>query len=706
MAEQLDPILETRLRAVLHDEADAVPFTLRAGELDRLAGQRRRARRTQRLSMLAMAAVVVVAIVSVAAVANLRSSGPVASGKLAALPSYERLVAAGGGAPEVVRAESDAIALDGQWQYGLTQGTSALQVVVACSGGPILVSTAREDTPGHEVASVACSGKPVAVSIPADAALASATSPSVVLNAPGGTAWRMVVLVTTVGPSPAGPPQVTPSHTPPVDATGLATFDALRSSLVNNMGAGVAVALTAEHPIAVAGSTPVSIDAGQVPSAHLVLVALSCLDGSVTVALMDGTTVVGSGTSACTTLGLIMLDGTTRSGAASRLVVTALPSVRWRLEVAAGDSQPSSPIDALPTADQLLAAAPAGAIKVAEGGSYSTDPVTTYLDGIGGLGTVEVVGACIGGPLNLSTAPASGSEVPFGSLTCDGTIHTSRVVVPADATQVLVAAAAGTTWSGIVVDVNPAPSLPPLAPGDTTLVSLDLTAADGTVERTAARPKGTDSYTVDGACSGDGSIDLTIDGVEGSWACATFNTLVFTLGPGTQARIKATVSGTARFLVRLDARDMAADPSVKFIPPTLSLTGPDFTAGDTFTVAGFPGCGMGWDPKGGGGFNVDCGPPWQAIAAPLHQRPGTVVTVSLPAGWTITSLTAAMASNADILPSGGAPAEQPLAVSHSGGTWTLRVPPAGDWGLRLSVSATRNGDSFSSPFYGRVIVQP
>jgi hypothetical protein len=114
---------------------------------------------------------------------------------------------------------------------------------------------------------------------------------------------------------------------------------------------------------------------------------------------------------------------------------------------------------------------------------------------------------------------------------------------------------------------------------------------------------------------------------------------------------------------------MAAVPNTMFLPPTLSLTGPDFTAGDTVTVAGFPGCGTSWDPKGGGGFNVDCGPSWQAIAAPLRQRPGTAVTVSLPAGWTIKSLTAAMAANADIIPSGRHPAERPLAVSRSGSTW-------------------------------------
>ena len=181
----------------------------------------------------------------------------------------------------------------------------------------------------------------------------------------------------------------------------------------------------------------------------------------------------------------------------------------------------------------------------------------------------------------------------------------------------------------------------------------------------------------------------------------------FTLGFVTEATIRATVTGNARFLVRLDARDMAAVPNLTFLPPTLSLAGPDWTAGDTATLAGFPGCGWTWEPKSGsGGFTEDCGPSWQPVAMALAQRPGTRVTVSLPAGWTITSLSAAMAANADILPNGRHPAERPLAVSRTGSTWTFQVPAAGDWGFRLSVAATRNGDSFSIPFYGRMIVRP
>ena len=731
MAEQLDPILETRLRAALRDEADAVPFTLRAGELERLAGQRRRAQRAQGLSVLAMAAVVVVAVAGVAAMANLRATGPVAPGKLAGLASYDQLVAAGGGAPEVLRAESDAIAGDGQWQYGLPTGGGSLKVVVACLGGPLSLATASEGAAGTGLGSVACSGAATTVSVGTDPAIAAASSPSIRLNAPGGTAWRMIVFSTTASASPAGPP---PTVGPSDAIWTLPSYAELMAASQSHTRLSWYEA--PEQPITIGSEDPLGHGFTGFE------VVLACR-GAAAGAVVEATTTQDGVPSP---LSPFSCDGTPQRVVVAvdaatldnRLAITvpALTAVRYVvLDASASiNADPTGPLDRLPTWDELFAAAPAGATRGAEGGFYSAGSRGVQELALGGMRSPALVAACSGagllglgqGSLAVAVAPGSGpdGEAQVGVVTCDARAHVltwNPAAEPPGMAQVHVAAPAGLAWMGLLVDLAGAgasstpepshaatePSLEPPLAGSTALVSLDLTAADGTVERTAARPQATDYYLLSGACAGQGSVDLVIDGVEGTWACGTLGVEPFTLGSGTTATIHATVTGTAHFLVRLDARDMAAIPNLTFLPPALSLTGPDSTAGDTVTTAGFPGCGWSWQPKSGvGGFNEDCGPSWQAMATALHQRPGTTVTMTLPAGWTIDAIDAAVAANADILPSGSHPAEQPLAVSHPGGAWSFRVPGSGDWGVRLTVTAARDGDTFNVPFYGRVIVEP
>jgi len=79
MADELDPILEARLRGVLKSEADSIPFTLRADTVRRVGAERHRARNTQRLTMYAAAAVVLVAVAGLALSFAMRSSSSVAA---------------------------------------------------------------------------------------------------------------------------------------------------------------------------------------------------------------------------------------------------------------------------------------------------------------------------------------------------------------------------------------------------------------------------------------------------------------------------------------------------------------------------------------------------------------------------------------------------------------------------------------------------
>jgi hypothetical protein len=124
------------------------------------------------------------------------------------------------------------------------------------------------------------------------------------------------------------------------------------------------------------------------------------------------------------------------------------------------------------------------------------------------------------------------------------------------------------------------------------------------------------------------------------------------------------------------------------------------------SVRGFIGCGLSWTPKGGaGGFGDECGPSWQPIAAALRQRAGTSVSLALGGGWEITGIDASLAANDEILPSQD-PASTPLEVRRERGGYAFDVPGPGDWGVRLSVTGEQDGESFSVPYYTRVIVEP
>jgi len=468
MVDELDPILETKLRLALREEADALPFTIRTAELQRAAAARAAARRYRRFSILAAAAVVVVAVVGVTAIANMRGpSGPAATSALDGLPSFERLAEAGSGGPTIYRVEDTAGALPSQWQYGLLAGAYNDLVLVACTG-PSSLTVALEYGSPHSIplGTVTCDGgiRRMAWDGTQERAVLASSSVSLVLNTEPGVSWRMLVVddmtgrilqhvgvqstpvrvpsmdylfaqrtagstelargsgmnesnvtstavlsglgdaasieilfscstgdpVTlsfgtsgTVGAEGGTPapcdgtmqsslfqrdtkPVVNEAHllvpvgtaweaiafavpgyaingapwTP--DANGLAPYAQLEALLA---GAGDgAPTMWAEHPAAEAGDAVRTWVVGRV-AARQVHAAVSCSSGTVTVGLASGSTVaVSTGVSCAETPTEVSLPGGGASSSPLQLVVTALPSVRWRIVgmdgTASGSPQP------------------------------------------------------------------------------------------------------------------------------------------------------------------------------------------------------------------------------------------------------------------------------------------------------------------------------------------------------------------------------
>lgn len=194
----LDPGLETMLRSALRREADALPMTLRASDVERAWSERARVRRKQRWTVAAIAAVVV-ALGGVALATALRPSGPevASSTGLADLPSFERLEESIDGAgPAILRLQEPTDAQAGRWQFGLPTGAYAFEYIAACAGSnEMAVSLAPQSGPMVTLGRVACDGGVwrLAWDGTDQRAILAAASVSIRLDAQPGTAWRMLV---------------------------------------------------------------------------------------------------------------------------------------------------------------------------------------------------------------------------------------------------------------------------------------------------------------------------------------------------------------------------------------------------------------------------------------------------------------------------------------------------------------------------------
>ena len=594
MADELDPQLETQLRAVLHHEADSLPFLITTDDIERARRRRGGRRLALPASLLGVAAVLAILVAS--GVIGRGNEGDVAappSASATAIPlaTYEELDSLLGVQPADVLRDEHPDAGPGGEPVTRTLGTihdGGARYGVHCLGGSIdLVATVD----GSELGTtrIDCNVAPfegTAAFSPFGAAPAGPVSLSVT-SAPG-VRWRIVVSTIPVERSPSPTPFV------------LASYEELEARLAES--SIMPVILRGEHPVAgTTGTDPIKTDLGPVGSVAFEDFAYSCTGGSIRIDKVSGDTVLTGFGTQCSDNPEIFTDGTGSVDPAAHIVVTASPQVVWRL-VATGVPTPSQ------------------------------EP----------------------------TQPAPSAS----------------------------------------------PSLAPVAAGATPLVTLDITALDGTVTRDATTPTGTDKYLLHASCSGSGTLDLSIDNVQETRDCGAIGTEVFApSGAGNGVEVVAAVTGEARFLLRLDAVDLAATPPT-WQPPTLTLRGPDVLTGGLGSTQGFPGCGLVFQPKGGGGFADDCGPSWQPVPDHLVQKPGTTVSISLPAGWTMTRVDGAIARNNAIQLTGRAPAEQAWTGAATGDTWTFPVPPLGFWGVRLTVSATKDGDTFQVPYYAAVYVMP
>jgi len=490
MADELDPILEARLRGVLKSEADAVPFTLRADTVRRVGAERRRARNTQRFTMFAAAAVVVVAVAglalsfamrspsNVAASPTPASSGAANSPNLAGLPSYDELALSAQAKTELGRQEGQAGPQGGQWPLSVPQGTRTVEVVVACTGTSLDVGTAGANLPVKWLIGAQCNGQPVDLRAIGGGALASDQSPFIVIGAGAGTTFRLIVR-DEAGAKPD--PNAYPAPTP--DANGLATYDALKSQL--EAGGDAIASMTGEHLTSETGTAMKTWDLGTLV-ANQGQIASSCFGESVTMGFGDGTTFAGSMEARCDPIiTLTSLPTNAASGVTPHLMVQALPSVRWRVVAGIVPTLPSptgsaaatpsaSPLPSsstgagLPGPDALLASLPAGALQVGDAsrGTATLDQ-TVVLTDTGHRTSLAVAAVCSGGgSFSVDKASNTSEGQELSAMDCDGAIHwvTWSGADAQNYPSVQLHMGAGMTWSAIVADVSRVPRDPAASP--------------------------------------------------------------------------------------------------------------------------------------------------------------------------------------------------------------------------------------------------
>ena len=524
MADELDPVLEARLRGALTAEADSIPFTLRADTVRRVGAERERAHRTQRLTVLAAAAVVLFAVaglglsfamrspLNVAASPTPASSGGLASPNLTGLPSFGQLAAAARATTDLGRQEGQADTQGGQWQVGVPKGTWTVEVVVACTGGNLNIGTMGADLPVKWLIGAQCNGQPVDLPGIGGGALGSDAAPSIAINATAGTAFRLIVR------DEAGTvqdPSAYPAPTP--DANGLATYDALKHEL--EFGGDVIASTTGEHPTSETGSELKTWDLGTL-DANQGQIAMTCFGASMIVGFGDGKQLQNSIEERCDPIiSVTSLPTNADSGVTPHLMVRALPSVRWRVVAGivpatlepTGSPAPSptpsaSVIAGLPGPDALLATLPAGAMQVGDASRGVADgDKTVVVANIAHRSSLAVVVACTGGGSYAvyQAGGAAGAE-ELGTMDCDGSVQpiTWSGDGSQDAETVELHMGVGMTWAAIVADTSrvqhdptasPLPSgqLPSVADIEASGANLGVSVAsdqrtDGSIETTTA----------------------------------------------------------------------------------------------------------------------------------------------------------------------------------------------------------------------------
>jgi hypothetical protein len=465
MADQLDPVLEARLRDALHAEADAVPFTLRADTIRRVGAERRRARNTQRYTLYAAAAVVLVAVAGLALSFAMRSTSIVAASPTPA-PSAAVTPDSVGLAPASLLQASLS-------EVGLGTATITAEHVQGGSGTATQTWDAGTFPTTQVHGAVTCAGSGVTLGVGDGTTMTSSTpiTCDVLVNefslpgkSGGATTHLMVQAAADVRWRIAA-----------AGKNDLPSVDDLRVS------AGLDATIVAQGGFLASGA-PASQHLGPLGTIGALRFVGACL-GTVQLAFAA----TGQPPASGSTAGAFPCDGAIHQiglqrdpadVAAVDLVVSVNADSEWVGIVVAGGRAgsptpaPSTPAG-LPSDAELLAFAPPGAVeidRVALGTAQQQTSAT--LAGLANRTAVGVVTACTGAndTVTISLLDANGNESPLGDVgpfACDGkpTMYTwTTAHDTTGATSVKVGYGAATNWTAILVDISRAPQDPAASP--------------------------------------------------------------------------------------------------------------------------------------------------------------------------------------------------------------------------------------------------
>ena len=105
-----------------------------------------------------------------------------------------------------------------------------------------------------------------------------------------------------------------------------------------------------------------------------------------------------------------------------------------------------------------------------------------------------------------------------------------------------------------------------------------------------------------------------------------------------------------------------------------------------------------------GGFGDECGPSWMPIAAALRQQPGQLGLVRARRRLEHRRRRRRTSPpTSDILPTRN-PVSTQLTPQRDGSGWSLDVPSPGTGASASPIRGEKDGDSFSVPYYTRVVV--
>lgn len=251
-------------------------------------------------------------------------------------------------------------------------------------------------------------------------------------------------------------------------------------------------------------------------------------------------------------------------------------------------------------------------------------------------------------------------------------------------------------------------ALPAPAPPDFAQPSIRVleVSGDGPVPARAVGevPDAAERLALLVGCSGEGVLRLRLDGVAVDFDCARrLLDGAFVPPLDGESELVVEAEGVLRYVAQVRAWSPVAPV---FRPPGALLTG------GARTVPGYAGCGLAFSLVDGTRSEERCGPSWmpipddRALSVPV-SRPEVVL--SMQDAWQLNGIVADVTDHAGIVredrdvPFARIDVSADFSPEFGGARAVVRLPsgPA-DLGVRLTVTATRDGSTFTVPYYFRV----